>query len=195
MTILSESDILAAATNEMGQEIMAIGERIRFFRIMRGMTQKHLGMLLGFPEKSADVRLAQYETGTRSPKADITDSLASALDVSTQALAVPDIDSLIGLAHTLFALEDIYGLKVHGETGNVCLQVEPNDPHSEELLAILESWQEQATKLEAGEITQEEYNRWRYCYPKFDTTQQWAKVPSQMLSSALVEAFKNRLDE
>lgn len=179
----------------MGQEIMAIGERIRFFRIMRGMTQKHLGMLLGFPEKSADVRLAQYETGTRSPKADITDSLASALDVSTQALAVPDIDSLIGLAHTLFALEDIYGLKVHGETGNVCLQVEPNDPHSEELLAILESWQEQATKLEAGEITQEEYNRWRYCYPKFDTTQQWAKVPSQMLSSALVEAFKNRLDE
>ena len=26
-----------------------------------GMTQKYLGMLLGFPEKSADVRLAQYE--------------------------------------------------------------------------------------------------------------------------------------
>ena len=35
---------------------MAIGERIHFFRTMRGMTQKYLGMALGFPEKSADVR-------------------------------------------------------------------------------------------------------------------------------------------
>ena len=46
---------------------MAIGERIHFFRILRGMTQKYLGMALGFPEKSADVRLAQYETGSRTP--------------------------------------------------------------------------------------------------------------------------------
>ena len=37
---------------------MAIGERIHFFRLLRGMTQKYLGMTLGFPEKSADVRLA-----------------------------------------------------------------------------------------------------------------------------------------
>ena len=28
---------------------------------MRGMTQKYLGMLVGFPEGSADVRLAQYD--------------------------------------------------------------------------------------------------------------------------------------
>ena len=28
---------------------MAIGERIHFFRTMRGMTQKYLGMALGFP--------------------------------------------------------------------------------------------------------------------------------------------------
>ena len=45
---------------------MAIGERIHFFRLLRGMTQKYLGMALGFPEKSADVRLAQYETGSRT---------------------------------------------------------------------------------------------------------------------------------
>ena len=50
---------------------MAIGERIHFFRILRGMTQKYLGTIVGFPERSADVRLAQYETGTRKPKADL----------------------------------------------------------------------------------------------------------------------------
>ena len=61
---------------------MAIGERIHFFRLLRGMTQKYLGMALGFPEKSADVRLAQYETGSRTPKADLTAALAQVLDVS-----------------------------------------------------------------------------------------------------------------
>ena len=33
---------------------MAIGERIHFFRTLRGMTQKYLGMAIGFPERSAD---------------------------------------------------------------------------------------------------------------------------------------------
>ena len=46
---------------------MAIGERIHFFRLLRGMTQKYLGMALGFPEKSADVRLAQYENRIKNP--------------------------------------------------------------------------------------------------------------------------------
>ena len=91
---------------------MAIGERIHFFRTMRGMTQKYLGMALGFPEKSADVRLAQYENGSRTPKADVTAALAQALDVSPKALDVPDIDSYTGLMHTLFTLEDRYGLEV-----------------------------------------------------------------------------------
>lgn len=45
--------------------------------------------------------------------------------------------------------------------------------------------------LKAGEITQEEYDRWRYRYPEFDTSGHWRKVtPSQGLSDLLVEAFK-----
>ena len=45
------------------------------------------------------------------------------LDVSPQALDVPDIDSYIGLMHTLFTLEDIYGLTVSEADGEVCLKV------------------------------------------------------------------------
>ena len=93
---------------------MAIGERIHFFRLMRGMTQKYLGTAVGFPERSADVRLAQYETGTRKPKAELTSALAQALNVAPQALDVPDIDNYIGLMHTLFTLEDIYGESQQG---------------------------------------------------------------------------------
>ena len=104
---------------------MAIGERIHFFRLLRGMTQKYLGMALGFPEKSADVRLAQYENGSRTPKADLTAALAEVLDVSPLALDVPDIDSYTGLIHTLFTLEDRYGLTVENSENGVSLRVDP----------------------------------------------------------------------
>ena len=44
-----------------------------------------------------------------------------------------------------------------------------------------------------GEISKEQYDEWRYTYPEKDTTQHWAKVPSQELSDAFVEAFKDKL--
>ena len=173
---------------------MAIGERIHFFRILRGMTQKYLGTVVGFPERSTDVRLAQYETGTRKPKAELTAALAQALDVSPQALDVPDIDSYIGLMHTLFTLEDIYGLTVSEADGEVCLKVNKDKgKDAAELSKMLYTWKEQADRLSSEEINKEEYDNWRYHYPKSDNTQRWAKVPSQELSDALTTAFQDTL--
>lgn len=161
---------------------MAIGERIHFFRSMRGMTQKYLGQLMGFPEKSADVRLAQYETGTRTPKADLINSLANALDVSPLALSVPDIDSYLGLMHTLFTLEDRYGLHIDEADGEVCLKVDVRkNKDAARLHEMLCSWQQVAAMLEAGEISKEDYDKWRYHYPEFDKAQNYVKVPPQDL--------------
>lgn len=53
---------------EIKGSIMEIGERIRFFRNLKGMTQKHLGIQVGFPEKATDIRVAQYENGSRPRK-------------------------------------------------------------------------------------------------------------------------------
>lgn len=172
---------------------MAIGERIRFIRNLHGMTQKYLGMAIGFDEKTADVRMAQYESGTRTPKADLTKSLAAILEVSPHALDVPDIDSNIGLMHTLFALEDLRGLQIAEIDGEVCLRLDKSKGRTyDEMLKMLSAWHEQAAKLEAGEITKEEYDQWRYRYPEFDTTQRWVKVPSQELSDDLVKALKKK---
>lgn len=170
---------------------MAIGERIHFLRNLRGMTQKYLGMLVGFPEKTADVRMAQYESGTRTPKADLTNKLAQALDVSPKALDLPDIDSYIGLMHTLFALEDMYGLRVGEMDGEVCLRLDKSRGSDfRNLFDMFNSWQTQAAKLEAGEISKKEYDQWRYRYPEFDSKPGWVKiVPSQELSDMLVEAL------
>lgn len=62
-----------------------------------------------------------------------------------------------------------------------------------EVIRMLAAWNEQKAKLDSGEIDKETYDQWRYHYPKFDTTGEWVKVPSQELSDAMVEAFKDRL--
>jgi hypothetical protein len=61
-----------------------------------------------------------------------------------------------------------------------------------ELHAMLSAWAEQAKKLKAEEISQEQYDSWRYYYPKYDTTGHWHKItPSQGLSDLLVDELKN----
>ena len=175
---------------------MAICERIHFFRTMRGMTQKYLGMLLGFPEKSADVRLAQYETGARTPKADLTASLANALGVSPLALSVPDIDSYLGLMHTLFTLEDRYGLVIDEAEGDVCLRVNVRQgKDAARLHEMLCSWRQATAMLKAGEISREDYDRWRYRYPEFTNTPGHVKPISQGLSDMLVADLKEQSEE
>lgn len=173
---------------------MAIGEKIRFSRNLRGMTQKYIGIQVVFREKTADIRMAQQESDARTPNADLTNTLVKIFEVSPQALTVPDINSYNGLMHTLFTLEDIYGLTVSEADGEVCLKVNKDKgKDAAELLKMLCAWKEQADKLSSEEISREEYDNWRYHYPKFDTTQHWAKVPSQELSDAMVEAFKDHL--
>ena len=175
---------------------MAIGERIRFFRNLRGMTQKYLGTVVGFPEKTADIRMAQYESGSRTPKADLTESLAGVLGVSPLALSVPDIDSYLGLMHTLFTLEDCYGLTVEKGENGVSMRVDPRKgKDAAELSEMLNAWAEQAEKNRNGDISREDYDKWRYNYPKYDETSGYVKVPSQELSNILVEALKNKLPE
>ena len=52
---------------------------------------------------------------------------------------------------------------------------------------MFHAWRKQAAKLEQGEITKGKYDQWRYKYPELDTSQHWAKVPSQAVSDMLME--------
>ena len=173
---------------------MAIGERIRFFRNLCGMTQKYLGTVVGFPEKTAYIRMAQYESGSRTPKADLTNKLAEVFGVSPQALSVPDIDSYIGLMHTLFTLEDRYGLTIERTENGVSMYADPKKgTDAAELSEMLNAWAEQSEKYHNGDINRDEYDKWRYNYPKYDETSGYVKVPSQEVNEAMLEAFKDKL--
>ena len=95
--------------------------------------------------------------------------------------------------HTLFALEDMYGLKVKNVDGQPHLYLDssisaPGSSADE----MLRAWMEQADKVENGEISKEEYDEWRYKYPELDTYQKRAKVPSQELSDYLVKELTKK---
>lgn len=93
-------------------DLMSPGRRIRHYRMLRGMTQKTLGIAAGFPPETADIRIAQYESGARTPKHALLCTLAEALGVSPSALDIPRIKSREALNQLLLALEDEYGLTV-----------------------------------------------------------------------------------
>ena len=170
---------------------MAISERIRFIRNLRGMTQKYLGIMAGLPEKTADIRMAQYEAGTRTPKEDLTQSLANALGVSPLALNTPDIDSYLGMMHTLFTLEDRYGLTIETRDGEVLFHFDPRKGQDAARISeMVYAWAPVMEKYRIGEITKEEYDNWRYNYPRDDKTQIWAHVPSAGLMDSIIEDMK-----
>lgn len=52
---------------------------------------------------------------------------------------------------------------------------------------------EQSKKYHNGDINRDEYDKWRYNYPKYDEASGFVKVPSQELSEAILEAFKDKL--
>ena len=115
--------------------------------------------------------------------------------MSPLALSVPDIDSYLGLMPTLFTLEDRYGLTIESGENGVSPRVDPRKgKDAAEFSEMLNAWAEQPEKLRNGDISREDYDKWRYNYPKYDETSGYVKVPSQQLSDAMVEAFKDRLN-
>ena len=158
---------------------MATGERINYFRNLRGLTQKYLGQKIGFPDSSADVRIAQYESETRHPKVDVIKKLAKVLDVKPSAIEVPNIDTEIGLMHTVFALEDRYGLKICKIDDELYLKLERKDNRTfNNMFSLLNDWNDQASQLAEKKITVEEYNHWRYHYPDMDSFNVFQHFPT-----------------
>lgn len=87
---------------------MAVGDRIKRARNLRGMTQKELGIAIGFEEKSADIRIAQYESNTRTPKEDLLRKIAEVLDVNYRSLYEPTLYAAEDVMYTLFELDEHY---------------------------------------------------------------------------------------
>ena len=68
--------------------MITVGKKIQYLRKQQHMTQKQLGLAVGFSESTADVRIAQCESGARAPKAQLIHRIASGLEVDPIVLSV-----------------------------------------------------------------------------------------------------------
>lgn len=59
------------------------------------------------------------------------------------------------------------------------------------MFEMFSAWKEKAERYKNGEITKEEYDCWRYNYPKYDETSGYVKAPSQGLSDMSTELLKS----
>ena len=182
---------------------MTVGEKIRVIRTFRGMTQKELGLSVGFDEKGADNRIAQYETDYRVPRKEMLDKIALALNVNRLNFysAGKGDSAPEDLLRTLFWLEEsgMGGITLFqlvpnqheptwqretSETADTAARYEPSDnwplrpPVAMYFNALVDDymkeWLVRQQEYRAGEITREEYFEWKLNWP--DTCDDLGKV-------------------
>lgn len=139
---------------------MSIGENIKRIRNKRGITQKELGISIGFGETSASPRIAQYETGNRVPKEEILKRIADVLQVNWKNIDIPTGYKEEDMVYRLLVLEDYFPemkLERNTQTGDVLINF-----HNKTLNDFLLAWGVIRGKREKGLISEEEYLNWKY---------------------------------
>ena len=125
---------------------MTVGEKIKKYRQLKGMTKRELGVAVGFKEGTADVRISQYESDKTVPRRENMALIASVLDVEEEALADINVSSFADVMHVLFEFEERFGMEVEKRDGKTFLVF---DDANEEILALtscLNIW----SKLRSG---------------------------------------------
>ena len=130
---------------------MKQGKRLKTIRCHRNMTMKQLGMALGFDESTAAIRVAQYESYTRSPKPDVSLALAKALNVHPNRLPPTPDDPIDAVIEQLLWLEDSETSRFYQECSR--------------LAAFLAQYWRQKSRLLSGEISREEFVEWKLQWP------------------------------
>lgn len=116
------------------------GLRLKMIRKFRGITQKKLGEDLGLGSAS-EIRISQYESGSRHPKSDMLLQLAEMMNVNPASLDAPVGRSVEEFMQSLFWAEEFIGSAVVRE--------------------CFKEWSRMRAKLECGEISKAEYFEWK----------------------------------
>jgi transcriptional regulator with XRE-family HTH domain len=165
---------------------MAIGERIKRVRNLRKLTQRELGLAVGFEDNTADVRIAQYESNTRTPKEDMLRKIADVLDVNYRSLYEPNLYAVEDVMYSLFELDEHYSLLLH----EIIDDSDPSFPkthvavnfRSNLLDEFLSEWLERKKDLADGIISKAEYMDWKLNWPQTagkNPMKQWRQMPPE----------------
>ncbi|WP_455391340.1 helix-turn-helix domain-containing protein [Frisingicoccus sp.] len=90
---------------------MTVGEKIKTFRNMRGISQNILGELAGIDGTT----IRKYELGSRNPKPDQLLKIANALGVSINVFTDFDIETASDVLTLLFKMDEQIDMEIDGE--------------------------------------------------------------------------------
>jgi len=153
---------------------MRVGEKIKKFRLAQGLSQKQLAIMSGMSEPA----VRNYELGNRTPSFKQLEKLAFALKLSPYALADPCLENRHGVMQALFSMEDDFGLRPVEVDGQVmlCIDRQNKNPTPTSPEDDLQDWCRVLDELQDGAMTKEEYDGWRYSYPRRKTKMQQARL-------------------
>lgn len=148
-------------------DILGTGSKIKKIRTLRKMTMKELGLAVGFPKSSADVRIAQYESDKRAIKQDVLEKIAFALNVNPDFLLAPEPLGSFSLMQVLLSKDEENMVRFNEEeytdlAGNKQVKISMSMPL---LNPVFMQWNEMKKALDRGEITLEQYHEWRMNWP------------------------------
>lgn len=139
---------------------MGIGDRIRKIRKSRGMTQAQVAEKVGLT--GAAVR--HYENGIRKAGPEQTAAVAGVLGVRPEAITDYHIASDRDIIEALFRIEELTGMKPVETPDGVVLAPGKKPKESHDITYALIDWSSMHEKLDAGEISQDEYDEWKLTY-------------------------------
>ena len=117
---------------------MTLGKKIRKYRVLNGLTQKELGLAVGFSEATADSRIRKYESDSMKPKDSMREKIAQALEVDLSAISDIDIATYEDVMQVLFLFEEVFGMDVEIRDGKTMLVFENSN---RKILPLLTSLQ------------------------------------------------------
>lgn len=136
---------------------MGVGERIRRCRKAGGYTQRGLAEEVGVTESA----IRNYELGLRTPGESQLEAIAKALDVAPESLADVGPESARGALEMIFRLEGEMGLRPVETEDGTGIAVDPKAEDSQKLSQALKAWKRMREQLEAGKVSEEEYEAWK----------------------------------
>ena len=145
---------------------MTLGEKIRKYRMLNGMTQKELGMKVGFSKATADSRIRKYESNAMAPKDDMRHKIADALHIDIEAISDVKITSYTDAMYVFFELEESLGMSIEKKDGKTALVLDDDNGDIATLISYLNIWKNQKSALlpEGSDSTEEqkhEYDVWK----------------------------------
>ena len=158
---------------------MTLGEKIKKYLLMKNLTQKDLGIKVGFSAATADSRIRKYEKDIMAPKNDIRQKIADALDIDLSALSDINIESYEDIMQILFLFEENLGMEIERKDGKTHLIFDDNNKDIEKFISYLYIWHSQKKNLisTSDTISTEEmykYKIWKSRFPK-DINAYWNK--------------------